>query len=310
MRPLYSVVIPVFESAAVVAKTVDDCRRFFQARGVAHEILLINDGSRDESWEVLRVLAEADPNVAAVDLLRNYGQHTAVLCGLQFSRGDWVVTLDDDGQNPAEEIAHLITLAERGHDAVFGVPRVKAHAVARRLGSRLINALNRRIFGKPKDLVLTNFRLIERRVVDRILAHRTLYPYINGLTVLYARHPANVAVEHRPRTLGRSNYGPLKIAEVMARIVFNYSSYPLRVVTVVGFMAAAVSFLLGAYFLGRGLFLEPSVPGWASVAVMLAFFNGLLLLLLGMIGEYVLRVLQQVSHDRSYEIAEVLRGEA
>lgn len=301
--------IPVFDSAAIVARTVEDCHRFFASRRITHEILLVNDGSRDESWQVLRELVGRVPGVVAIDLLRNYGQHTAVLCGLRHSRGEWVVTLDDDRQNPPEEIERLIATAAEGHDVVFGVPRVKAHGAVRRWGSRLINVLNRRVFGKPRDLVLTNFRLMERRVVERILAHGTLYPYVNGLAVLYARRPTNTVVEHRPREVGQSSYRPWKIVELVGRILFNYSSYPLRVVTAVGFVAAVVSFFLGGYFLVRGLFFEPTVPGWASVVVMLSLFNGLLLVLLGMIGEYLLRVLRQVSQEQGYHVAQVLRDD-
>jgi glycosyltransferase involved in cell wall biosynthesis len=290
-----------------VGDTIRACSEYFAARGLDYELILVNDGSRDGSWEVLRQSALECPSVTAVDLLHNYGQHTAVLCGLRESRGQWVVTLDDDLQNPPGEIDHLIDAASRGHDLVFGVPVRKAHGLVRRWGSAVVDRLNRSVFRKPPDLTLTNFRLIERRVVDRIVAHRTHYPYINGLAVLYARRPANVAVEHHRRRVGRSTYGPWKIAELIARILFNYSSFPLRAVIALGFVVSSLALVLAAWFLVRGLFFEPSVKGWASVAVMLAFFNGLLLLLMGMLGEYILRVLQQVSSSEPYHVAEIVR---
>lgn len=297
--------IPVFNSEAIVGSTIDACRRFFEDNGLSYEIVAVNDGSLDRSWDVLKSRADAVPRMIAVNLLRNYGQHTAVLCGLRLSRGNRVVTIDDDLQNPPEEIARLIEMGDQGHDLVFGLPRLKRHHRFRRWGSRIVNALNRRVFDKPRDLVLTNFRLIDRVVVERILAHRTHDPYINGLAVLYAHAPVNVPVDHRPREAGSSNYGVFQIAAVVSRILFNYSSYPLRAVSFLGLVVAGVSFVLAGYFFVRGLIFEPTVPGWASVAFLLAFFNGVSLLLLGMLGEYLLRILRHVSQEHPYHVLEI-----
>jgi glycosyltransferase involved in cell wall biosynthesis len=306
-RPLLSIVIPVFNSEGLIEMTLSGCRRYLDATDVDYEILCVNDGSSDGSWEALCRQVESCPRLIAIDLLRNYGQHAAVLCGLGHSRGEMVVTLDDDLQNPPEEIAHLLAAAARGHDAVFGAYRRKAHGWVRRLGSRLLDRVNTRIFRKPSGLLLTNFRLLRRDVVERILSHRTCFPYINGLAVLYARNPTNVAVAHRARAAGRSGYDARRIAEVLGHILFSYSSYPLRFVSGVGVVAAVVSFTLGAYFLVRGLLAETTVPGWASIAVLLAFFNGLSLLMLGMLGEYTLRILTQVGGGAPFHVVEVAR---
>jgi glycosyltransferase involved in cell wall biosynthesis len=303
----YSVVIPVFNSANVVGTTVDATVEFFESRQLPYEIILVNDGSGDASWEVLSAKFEQHHRVIALNLLRNYGQHTAVLCGLRHSRGEYVVTLDDDMQNPPPEIAHLIAKADAGHDLVFGRYTRKMHSPVRRIGSRIVDLTNNRIFGKPRDLKLTNFRILDRRVVDRILSHRTNYPYINGLAILYAHRPADVEVEHRPRKTGRSQYGLFKITELVMRILFNYSSFPMRLVSTIGLVVAVGSLGLSALILVRALFRGTAAPGWASVAVMLSFFNGVSLLLLGMLGEYVLRILNQVSHIDQYHVAETLR---
>ena len=308
--PRYSVVIPVFNSENVVGDTIDACHEFFSRRSMSFELVLVNDGSRDGSWPVLLSRARAYPEVTAINLLRNYGQHTAVLCGLQYSRGSWLITLDDDLQNPPAEIDRLIAAAEGGHDLVFGVPRHKRHTLFRRWGSAFVRQVNRRVFDMPPDVAPTNFRLMKREVADRILAHRTHAPYINGLALLYAFDPVSVPVEHEPRRTGRSNYGPLQIAEVVGRILFNYSSYPLRVVSVFGLVVAGFSFLLAAYFFLHGLLREPKVPGWSSVAVMLAFFNGVTLLLVGMLGEYTIRILRQISQDDPFHVVQVFRGES
>ena len=304
--PTYSTVIPVFNSAGVVGQTIEACVRFFESEGLSYEIVLVDDGSSDRSWEVLKKAA-AHRAVVAVRLLRNYGQHSAVHCGLALSRGEYVVVLDDDLQNRPEEILHLIESAKAGSDVVFARFRRKRHSLTRRIGSWLMNHVNTAVFGKPADLVLTNFKLMHRRVVDRILAHRTSFPYINGLAVLYAQRPTSVLVEHHDRAVGTSNYGVVKIAQLLTRVLFNYSAFPLRLVTVFGLIISGFSFCFAAYVLAKALIVGTTVPGWASVTFMLAFFNGTTLLVLGMIGEYLIRMLRQTSMTEPYHIIEVDR---
>ncbi len=302
----YSAVIPVFNSAAIVGDTIDQTAAFFEANGLDYEVIVVNDGSRDGSWAVLAEKAAANPRVLAVDLLHNYGQHTALLCGLKQSSGDYVITLDDDLQNPPDEISHLIAAAGEGHDVVFGRFRQKQHAAYRRLGTRVIGLLNKRIFHKPDDLVLSNFRIIRRDVVDRVCAYRTSYPYLPGLLLMFSGRPGNVWVEHRSRPVGKSNYNWLRIAELVMRILFNYSSFPLRLASAAGGIVAAVSLLLGIIYLIRALVTGFAVQGWATLVVMLAFFNGLMFMMMSMLGEYIVRLLNQSSSAESYAIREII----
>ena len=301
----YSAVIPVYNSQKIVGDTIDRTAAFFETHNLAYEIILVNDGSPDNSWQVIRDKAQAMPHVVAVNLLRNYGQHTALYCGFQQSTGDYVITLDDDLQNPPEEMLHLIEKAAEGHDLVFGRFRKKEHDSYRRAGSRLIGYMNEKIFDKPDDLVLTNFRIIRRDVVDRICGYQTNYPYIPGLSLMFATNPANVWVEHQKRPSGTSNYNFIKILELVMRILFNYSSYPLRFVSLAGMVISLLSFLLGIYYLIRAIFIGTSVPGWATLIVLMSFFNGLSLLILSMLGEYIIRLLNQVSSTKSYYIKEI-----
>jgi len=300
----YSVVIPVYNSRAIIGETVDRTVAFFEGRGWDYEIIAVNDGSRDGSWDVLREKAGGNRRIMAVNLLRNYGQHTAVFCGLQKSTGDCVITMDDDLQNPPEEIAHLVEKMQDGHDVVFGRFREKKHPGYRRAGSRMIGLINRRIFHQPRDLVVGNFRIMRRDVVDRICAYRSRYPYINGLALMFSADPANVVVEHEERHAGKSQYGPLKIAELCMRILFNYSAFPLRLACLLGVGIAAISFLLGAFYFCRALFVGSRVPGWTSTIVLLSFFNGVSLLILSMLGEYSIRVLTQTSSANVYHVRE------
>lgn len=309
MSELYSVVIPVFNSEAILGSTIDRTVEFFNRQGWAYELILVNDGSTDGSWEVLREKAARNPRVKAFNLLHNYGQHTALFCGLQRSKGDYVITMDDDLQNPPEEIVHLVEKAREGHDLVFGRFRQKQHAGYRRLGTRLINSMNQHIFDKPKDLTLSNFRIIRRDVVERMRAYKTSYPYVPGLALMFSNNPANTWVEHHSRPIGKSNYNLYKILELVMRIVFNYSSLPLRVVNFTGIAVAGLSFVLGVFYLARAIVVGISVPGWATLIVLLSFLNGLILLMLGMLGEYLVRLLNQVSSPQMYYIQEMINAD-
>jgi glycosyltransferase involved in cell wall biosynthesis len=302
----YSVVIPVYNSAPLVGQTIDQVVDFFEGQGWAYELILVNDGSRDASWPVLREKSAEHPQIAAFNLLHNYGQHTAIYCGFERCTGDWVITLDDDLQNPPDQIVHLVEKAAEGHDVVYGRPRSKKHAWYRRLGSSLIALVNRRVFHCPPDIVPTNYRLIRRDVLDRIVNYNTPYPYITGLTIMFAASPANTWVEHRERPVGRSQYTLIRIVSLVMRLLFNYSAWPLRFITTIGASMAVASFVVGLYFLVRRLLGDIRVPGWTTIIVMLSFFNGISLLVLSMLGEYVVRLIQQTSSRQIYHVREAI----
>jgi glycosyltransferase involved in cell wall biosynthesis len=307
--PTYSVVIPVFNSRDIVGATVKDVVTFFEGRNETFEVVLVNDGSQDGSWEVVRDLATADPRIVAVRFLRNFGQHNANLAGFAEARGTWIVTMDDDGQNPAEEIAHLVDAAAAGdHDVVFGRFDKKKASSVRGLGTRLMAMMNRRIFGKPKDLTVSNFRLLHRDVVQRILDSGNTYPYITGQALLYSASPGNADVRHLPRAGGQSTYSLRKIVSLMLRIMFSYSPAPLQLMAGLGAVVAISSFGIGVIYLIHGMVSDSQVEGWTTVVVLLAFLNGVAIAMLSMLGEYMVRTLRQVTDRRSYLVADKVDG--
>lgn len=216
--------------------------------------------------------------------------------------------MDDDLQNPPEEIGKLATKAGEGYDLVIGKFEQKRHASYRRLGSVLIRFINRHIFGQEKDLTLSNFRMIRRDVVDRICAYRGPYPYIPGLCLMYSRRRANALVEHHLRRIGKSNYNLARILELVATILFNYSSLPLRVVGGAGGIVAIGSFLLGLYYLVEGLLHHRAVPGWTTLVVLLSFIDGVIMVMLAMLGEYVIRIINQISQADPYIVHDKVHG--
>jgi polyisoprenyl-phosphate glycosyltransferase len=300
----YSVVVPVFNSEAVVGRTIDRIVDTFEAAGLSYQLVLVNDGSRDGSWEVIAAKARANPNLVALDLLRNFGQHHANLAGFRETVGDYVITMDDDLQNPPDQVLHLIDAAMEGHDVVFGRFERKRAPFYRRSGTALISMMNRRIFEQPPGLAVSNFRILRRDVVDRICASRTAHPYVTGQALMYSRSPADVLVRHDPRPVGKSNYGLVRILRLVFAILFSYSVFPLRAAAALGFVVAALSFLLGCYYLVRSFFVDTPVQGWTTIAVLLSLFSGMIIALLSMLGEYIVRTLNAVSAHDSYHVSQ------
>jgi polyisoprenyl-phosphate glycosyltransferase len=303
----YSVVIPVFNSGDIVGETVDTIVKTFQNLGLRYEVILVNDGSGDRSWEIIAQLARTTPNVIALNLLRNVGQHSANLAGFREATGDYVITMDDDMQNPPDQLPVLIGAAMSGSDLVFGKFETKQAAGYRRLGSKMISAINRRIFGQPPDLAVSNFRILRRDVVDRICSSHTAYPYITGQALMYSSNRSHVPVRHDPRKAGASTYSMVRIFRLLFTILFSYSLFPLRLAAGIGFVIALGSFALGGVYIGIGLFSESQVRGWTSMVVLLALFNGVTIALLSMLGEYVVRTLNAVSSHQSYHVVARVR---
>jgi glycosyltransferase involved in cell wall biosynthesis len=300
-QPHLSVVIPVYRSEPLLARTVNEIIETLE--GSSFEIVLVDDGSPDKSWGVVKALARADSRVRGLRLFKNQGQHHAVLAGMSVARGDWVVTIDDDGQNPPTEIKTLMDDAN-GHDVVFGRFREKQAAGMRRFGTRAVRWLNIKIFGMREDFYVSNFRLIRRDVVDRIVADRTAFPYVTGQALVHSANPSWVFVDHRARLDGKSNYTTARIAALLLNILFAYSVWPLRAVAVVGFAVSVFSLLAGLVYLVMALAGQFQVQGWATVVVLISTLGGVTIGMLAMLGEYVIRILTQSRGVAPFTISE------
>lgn len=299
--------MPVFNSAPQVGETVNQIVAEMEKQGYSYELVLVNDGSSDDSWDVIADQASKRSHIVAVNLLRNYGQHNANLAGFREASGDYIITMDDDLQNPPDQIKLLVDEAMTGRDVVFGAFETKQAAWHRRLGSALITRINRRIFGQPPDLVVSNFRILRRDVVDRISASRTAFPYITGQALMFSSRRSHVTVRHDRPSVGKSRYSLRRIVRLVFTILFSYSVFPLRLAAALGFGIAILSFLLGAAYLIRGVVADVEVQGWTTLVVLIAAFNGVIIALLSMLGEYVVRTLNVVSADETFHVIEKVR---
>jgi dolichol-phosphate mannosyltransferase/undecaprenyl-phosphate 4-deoxy-4-formamido-L-arabinose transferase len=300
-----SIVVPCYRSGewlpdlvARVVATMDGTKSSF-------EVILVNDASPDTAtWPAIEGLATQHPEVRGIDLLGNVGQFRSTLCGFEAARGQVVVTIDDDLQNPPEEIPKLLDALDAGAglEVVIGSYERKQHSWFRNLGTRLHAAVNARLYGKPKDLELTSFRALRRPVVDALLQHRTVKPIIGPLILQSTRRIANVPVAHEQRPSGSSGWRLGRLVGTVVDNVVNTSTAPLRLVSLTGLLIAAGSAVLGVYYLVRSLAGNITVPGFTTLAIMVVFFGGSTLATIGLLGEYVVRIVTEVTGAPRYVV--------
>ena len=299
-----SVIVPVYNSEKSLEKLCDRLMKTLSDKFINYEIIFVNDSSKDHSWEVLIHIEKLYSGIVRiVNLMKNYGQHGAIMCGFSLAKGDVMVTIDDDLQQPPEYIPQMIELLDSGYDAVFASYTYKQHSVFRNLGTAMINKVNEYSFKKPKGIKVSSYRVITRKTVEDILNSNTSYPYISGMILNVTNNVANYPVSHERREYGVSNYKPLNLVSLANNLLFNYTTIPLKFMGTVCLMASMISFLSSLVFIIKKLIAGISIPGWTSLFVVVSFFFGLLFLFLFIIGEYISRLLN-VNYKFSYIIRE------
>lgn len=301
-----SIVIPVYCSAKTLRPLVERLLPVLNAMAIRHEIIFVDDGSSDDSWNVLAELhAEHPDSIVAIQMMRNFGQHNALMCGFRHARGHIVVTMDDDLQNPPSEIPKLLDKLHEGeYDVVYGQYAEKKHRPWRNIGSRCVNVFYRRVFGM--DNTVTSFRIIQKKVIDSILSYNLNFTFVDGLLAWNTRRIGSVLVNHEPRLAGRSGYSMWKLLTLAINLFTNFSLLPLQIVSALGLLIAAGGSLLGIYYLILTLLHRIDVPGYASTIVTILMLGGCQLLALGIMGEYLGRLHLNVNRKPQYTERQVL----
>lgn len=286
-----SIVIPVYDSP-VLEELADRIEAVFRDRPADdHEIVFVDDRSPDPRiWPTLERLARERQRVRAVQLTRNFGQQAATLCGLREARGEVVITMDDDLQHDPGDIPKLLAHADR--DIVIGQFQRKRHSPFKRLTSRIKGRFDQILIGKPKGIQLSSFRLLGRTVVEGVLSIRTPNPFLPALMFHVSRDVIGVPVSHSTRQGGRSGYTLGKMFRLFSNLLINNSSLVLRLVGVMGITFAFLSFLLVALVVYNRLVHGTEVQGWTSLFAALLMIGGLLLVSLGVVGEYLIRIIE------------------
>lgn len=308
--PDISVVIPCYGTARVLPELLARLDSTLSTLDVSYEIILVDDCSRDG----LSVAVEAElpryPQLRYIELMFNTGQFRALMCGLAHARGRYVVTMDDDLQHPPEEIGKLYYhLRSSPHlDAIFGAYEKKKHSTGRNLGSLFIRAIDTHIFHKPRDLVMSSFRCLRRELVAALLTNHTRYPVIGPLILSSTRRIENVTVRHDARKHGQSNYTFGKLVRTTLDNVLNFSSLPLQIISIGGVCVSLLSFTLAGIYIIAHLVRGGGIPGWTSLFLAINFYAGLGLFSVGIVGEYLVRILGESRGQPLYVVRRQIKG--
>lgn len=306
---LVSCVIPCYCSSATISAVIEEIEWAAALRtDYDLEIILVNDGSPDDgaTARAIATLAEQSARIVAINLARNFGQHAAIMAGFAQVHGDIVVCLDDDGQTPADEMFKLVDKVAEGYDIVYAsYSGHKQHNIFRNMGSKFNYWCNHVLMGIPRDLEQTSYFACKRFVVDSALRYENPYPYIEGLLFQAVQSYCNVPVVHRAREVGASGYSLHKLVSLWANGFTAFSVVPLRIATIAGLLFAVVGFVLTVVLIVQRL-LDPSTnEGWTSLMAGLLVIGGLIMLLLGVLGEYVGRIYLSLNKIPQYVVRDV-----
>ncbi len=282
-----SFVIPCYYSQDTIRDVVIDIFSVFPKDKYNIEIVLVNDGSKDGTFNVLKKLADEDDRVVAINLSRNFGQDGATMCGLAAATGDYIVVLDDDGQNPPYEAHKLLAEIQKGYDVVFAKYHIKKDTLFKKFGHNLNDMMATSMIGKPKNIELNSYFVITSFVRDQMIEYKGAYPYIWGLMLRTTDNISNVYVEHKSREVGKSTYTLGKLVGLWLDGVISFSIKPLRITTILGNIATIIGFVLAIIIVISTIVKGGDVPGWTSLMSAILILGGLQMLMLGMLGEYV-----------------------
>jgi undecaprenyl-phosphate 4-deoxy-4-formamido-L-arabinose transferase len=304
-RPYFvSVVIPVYNSADSISSMLKRVTREAE-RYKKYEIILVNDGSRDQSWEQIRKGKKAHPNLKGINLSKNFGQHNALLAGIIRANGDIVVTLDDDLQFPPEEMHGLIEVIGRGRwDVAYGKASKERHGVFRNICSHCVKSLTQYLLGVPYGSSISSFRALNSKMARIVAAHRGSSVFVDELLFSGTAKIRLVPVRHEKRAHGKSNYNILKLISHASNLVFSCSAVPLKILKWLGGGAIGLSCTMGLYVLYSYLVYGVKVPGFAFISLSFLFFSGIQIFFLGVMAEYILRIYYNSFHKAPFIIAD------
>ncbi len=286
--PHLSIIIPVYKAEACLHELYRRLKLSLETASEDFEIILVEDCGGDGSWEIMKKLRADDPRIKIIRLLRNFGQHNAIMCGFHFAEGEYIVTLDDDLQNPPEEIPKLLSKIAEGYDLVYGEYISKKHNMVRNWGSSMVQFFYKKVFSVSGNL--TSFRIIRRDIVKNMLSYDRNYVFIDGLLAWMTKNIGYTRVHHDERKTGSSGYSFKKLFTLSMNMVTNFSILPLQIASFLGFAFASMGFAMAVYFFLKKVFFDIPVTGYSSLIIAITIFAGIQLITLGLIGEYVGRI--------------------
>ena len=303
-----SVIIPVYNSMNTLEELTQGLEDLLaNIVDTRYEIIFINDGSTDNSWKIIKEIALLNQKVTAINLTRNFGQQGALMSGFSQATGKYIVTIDDDLQNPTEEIEKLYDNIKDGYDVVYGEYNEKKHSKFRNIGSGVMHYVYKKIFGL--NYRISSFRIIKQDIIKGILLHKSNFIVIDGLIAWLTTNVNNVKVEHYERKFGRSGYSLRKLLILTLNLITTFSIVPLQIATLVGFLFALLGFIFGIFFMTKKMLFGIPISGFTSTIVAITIFSGVQLLMIGFLGEYLGRIHINVNNKPQYAIREIAKYE-
>lgn len=306
MRTRLSIVIPVYRSEPILPRLVSELKAATDAQGFAgdFELVLVNDASPDNSWQVISALACEYSFIRGVNLRKNFGQHSATMAGLNFARGEIVIIMDDDLQHPPAAIADLVRAIEAGADVCYTRYRSRKHPLWKIVGSRFNDWLAGLLLDKPKGLYLSSFRALRREVVEEVIKYDGPYAYLDGLILDITRSIKTIDIDHQARSEGDGNYNLKRSISLWLRMATSFSVFPLRVATVVGFSMTILSLLFIIVVVAEKLRNPQMAAGWSSLIATILLVGGVQTFCIGMVGEYLGRAYLKINRKPQFVVRE------
>lgn len=305
MQKKISYVIPCYRSEKTIESVITEIEETMSfLQNYTYEIVLVNDGSPDNTWGKICEIVKDHKYVRGFNFAKNFGQHAALMAGLNNVTGDIIICLDDDGQTPANEATKLIRAIEDGADAVYAKYDNKKHSAFRNFGTAMNEWMTEVMLGKPKKLYVSSYFAVRRFVVDEMIKYKGSYPYVIGLVLRTTKNIVNVDVNHRSREIGTSGYNFAKLLGLWVNGFTAFSIKPLRIATIMGCVFAFIGFIYGIYTIIKR-FVLPDIPaGFSALMAAIIFFGGMTMLMLGMAGEYIGRTYISINENPQYVVRE------
>lgn len=305
MMEKLSFVIPCYGSEQTIRGVIDEIKDEMAALSqYKYEIILVNDCSPDHVWREIELLCKENSNIVGINLAKNFGQHAALMAGYRECEGDIVISLDDDGQSPVNEVSLFLDKIHEGYDVVYGeYPEIKQSGF-RKFGSKLNDIMATQFIGKPDNIKMNSYYAAKKYIIDEMVKYQNAYPYVGGLVLRSTRNVTNVLVHQREREIGASGYTLKKLLKLWLNGFTAFSEKPLRFASIMGVVCASLGFMYGIFTIVHKL-VNPMVQmGYSSLMAAILFIGGMIMLLLGIIGEYIGRIYISINNSPQYVIKE------
>ena len=304
----YSFVIPCYNSEHTIRNVVNDIQDLMTGENeVEYEIILVNDCSKDNTLAVISSMAHNDSHIIAINLAKNVGQHGSIMAGLNKVKGEYVITLDDDGQTPIENLYLMMDKLREGFDVVSAKYTVRnTTSLLRKVGTFINRRMMDWLIESPEGIRVSVFLVMKRFVVDEIIKYKQSYPYISGLVLRTTHNIANVEMEQKKRSFGQSGYSFSGLLRLWLNGFTAFSIKPLRIATISGLSTAGIGVIYAIVTVVRKLFIDNIQTGWSSLVIIMLIIGGMVLFVLGIMGEYIGRIYMCINNNPQYVISEIV----